>query len=102
MTRLKITVLRKFTPEDVFGKEMRFRTGEKVEACFHEEGQEFIVTDPVISPKGLCSWAFRDLSRDIYLLYFGGDIADIEPNVVYVPCNDGKRPVVFKLERIVD
>ncbi|MHA2085828.1 MAG: TIGR04076 family protein [Candidatus Thorarchaeota archaeon] len=51
-------------------------------------------------PEDFCSWAWEDLRMNRYLLGFGGDIPDTEDGVVFVSCSDGKRPVVFKLERI--
>ena len=51
-------------------------------------------------PNGFCRWAWEDLRKDRYLLYFGGNIPDMDEGLVYVSCSDGMRPVVFKLERL--
>ena len=51
-------------------------------------------------PEGFCGWAWQDFRKDLYLLYFGGDLPDTPKGVVYLACSDGKRPVSFKLERL--
>ena len=99
MAKLKITIIRAFSPEDVFGHEYRSPAGEIAEACYLKEGDSWIVEGDK-KPEGFCSWAWEDLRKDRYLLYFGGDIPDTEDGVVFVSCSDGKRPVVFKLERV--
>lgn len=99
MPKLKITVVRAFTPEEVFGHEYRTPSGEVVEKCFLEEGQSWTI-ERGKKPEGFCGWAWEDLRKDRYLLAFGGDIPDTEEGVVYVSCSDGKRPVVFRLERL--
>lgn len=38
--------------------------------------------------------------RTEYLLAFGGDLPDTDDGVLYISCSDGKRPVVFKMERL--
>lgn len=99
MSSLKITVVRAFTPEEVFGQQYKNAFDEIVQKCHLEEGQSW-VCDGYRMPEGFCAWAWEDLRKDRYLLTFGGDIPDTENGVVFVSCSDGKRPVVFKLERI--
>lgn len=99
MTRLKITVVRTFSPTEVFGHEFTNALGEVVEKCHLREGRSWI-TETGSMPDGFCSWAWEDMRKDRYLLALGGDVPDTEEGVVYVPCSDGKRPVVFKLERL--
>jgi len=99
MVDLRITVVRTFSPEDVFGGEYRNSFGEVVERCIFEEGRSWISVDGRI-PDGFCAWAWEDMRKDRYLLALGGEVPDTEDGVVYVPCSDGKRPVVFKLERL--
>ena len=101
MPNFKITVLRVFTPEDVFGEKLKRPDGTIVDPCHLKEGQEWI-TDGWKKPEGFCGWAWDDFRKDLYMLYFGGDIPDTPKGVVYAVCSDGKRPVCFKLERIDD
>lgn len=99
MTNIKITVLKVFTPEDVFGEKLVRPDGKIVEPCHLKEGQEFI-SENFRMPEGFCGWAWQDFRKDLYLLYFGGDLPDTPKGVVYLACSDGKRPVCFKLERL--
>ncbi len=99
MTKIKISVLKVFTPEDVFGKKFIRTDGTIVEPCHLNEGQIFI-TDGITKPEGMCSWAFADFRKDFFLLRFGGDIPGTPDGIIYTACSDGKRPVCFKLERI--
>jgi uncharacterized repeat protein (TIGR04076 family) len=83
----------------VFGHEYKTPTREVAQKCFLNEGQSWIIERNRM-PEDFCSWAWEDLRMNRYLLGFGGDIPDTEDGVVFVSCSDGKRPVVFKLERI--
>lgn len=92
----KITVIKKFSPEDVFGEQgFQFANGTLDSICKKfEEGQEFIfkgVDRPDAFP---CEWAWNDLFTDIAALAFGA------PYTAYTPCRDGKKPIVFKVEKI--
>ena len=65
--KFKITVIKKFSPEDVFGEEgFQFKNGEKDKICdLFEEGQEFTF-EGVKKPEGFpCEWAWNDLFNDI-------------------------------------
>ncbi len=99
MVKIKITVLKVFTPEDVFGDKLIRPDGKVVEPCSLKEGQEYF-TDGFTKPEGFCGWAFDDFRKDFYLLAFGGDLPDTPKGIVYTVCSDGKRPVCFKLERL--
>ena len=56
MTRkAKITVVRKFTPEDVFGPNHGIMyNGGEIPSCPLEVGSEFIVDSHLDRPKGFC------------------------------------------------
>ncbi|MHA2009480.1 MAG: TIGR04076 family protein [Promethearchaeota archaeon] len=100
--KIKITVIRRFSPEEVFGHEMKYTSGEKVAPCSRNglsEGMEWVV-EYMQRPENFCVWAWRDLSRDLSILFCGGDHFWSEPDVTYTSCSDGMRPVVFKLERL--
>ena len=54
-------------------------------------------------PEGFCSWAWRDLYKDLAVLRFGGSFESwVEPPYMYTACSDGVRPVSFKLEALQD
>ena len=101
MTKVKITVLRTLDPKEVFGEEFPFK--EPAATCsYFEEGQEFI-SEHVERPEGFgCTWAWHDLYKQVIFLYFGGVYYKGDPNVAITCCSDGKRPVIFKLERLVE
>lgn len=99
MPKIKITVIKRFSPEDVFGHEYKTPTGKVVEKCSFEDGQEWISENGEM-PEGFCGWAWIDLARSINVLQFGGDFKDRAEGTAYDTCSDGVRPVCFKLERI--
>ena len=101
MNNIKITVMRKFSPEEVFGHEITDPpSGMVSKVCSKvEQGQEFLI-DGLVKPKGFCSWAWHDIYKDLLVLLFGGEHNWTERGVMYTSCTDGKRPVCFKLERI--
>ncbi|MHA1187160.1 MAG: TIGR04076 family protein [Candidatus Heimdallarchaeota archaeon] len=51
-------------------------------------------------PEGFCMWAWRDLYKDLSVLFFGGNFWRKEKGTIHSSCTDGRKPVVFKLERI--
>jgi uncharacterized repeat protein (TIGR04076 family) len=103
MAKVRITVVKAFSNEDVFEGDLPPNWKVSTNACNdHGPGQEFFF-DGTASPEGLCPWAFADIFRDILHLWKGGDFPWVgKPGVMYSACADGKKPVVFKLERIED
>lgn len=101
MVKVKITVIKTFSPEDVFGEKEKIPSDEITTPCPRViEGQEFLVEN-LDKPEGFCGWAWRDVYKDVSVLWFGGDFPWNKPNgVAYTACTDGLRPVCFKLERI--
>lgn len=100
--KIKITVIRRFSPEEVFGHEMKYPSGEKMAPCSRNglsEGTEWIV-EYLQKPEDFCVWAWPDVFRDVSFLALGGDYFWTEPGVAYTSCSEGLRPVVFKLERM--
>ena len=98
--KVKITVLRRFNPSDVFPKNP-VTPVEPLQACeLFREGQEFIVED-LRMPEGFCTSAWVSIYSNVRLLSFGGDLPWFkEKGVAINCCIDGLRPVIFKLERI--
>ena len=100
MTKLKITVLKKFNPKDVFGRDYINPRGEIVPTCYvFDEGEEFIIEN-LERPEKFCGWGWKTVVKDLELLDSGEDVTWSESGVIYSSCTDGIRPVVFKLERI--
>ncbi|NQT09434.1 TIGR04076 family protein, partial [Candidatus Bathyarchaeota archaeon] len=75
MTRIKINVVKGFTVEEVFQDESPDHLPDDFTSpCpVHLEGQEFILDNSLGCPAGFCSWAFRDIYRDLIHLMRGGD-----------------------------
>ena len=51
-------------------------------------------------PVGFCGWAWRDIYKDLSVLYFGGNFNGHEEGVQHTSCSDGRKPVCFRLERL--
>ena len=101
MVKLKITVIKKFSPEDVFGHEMiRQDTGKVIPICSMKKGKDYIVEDIYKMPEDFCPRVWHDTHDLITLFFYGGDMEYPEPGITYITCNDGVRPVVFKYEKI--
>lgn len=102
--KCKITVLRKEYYQDLAD---RYLADPQVGKCkIFQEGQEFIVDREgffKMMHGGFCSEAWDSISRYVYAALQGGSIMDGWTNdekMMITCCNDGVRPVIFKLERI--
>jgi len=99
--KVKITVLKRFSPSDVFSASPVTHAA-PVGACeIFKNGQKFIVED-LKMPKGFCTSAWVSIYGNVRLLGFGGNLPWFKEKGVAVNCCiDGLRPVIFKLERIL-
>ena len=95
--RVKITVLRKLFHQDFVDK---YAAAPQTWApCEHfEVGQEFMASKeaPWAMPAGFCGWAWADIQKLVYGIARGGQ------DIIVTCCTDGYRPVIFKLEKIID
>lgn len=91
--KIKITVLKRLNPQDVFEKS----PVTPVEPI----GQEFITRGGAF-PEGFpCTTAWFALYSIARTLSFGGNMPWYkEEGVAIICCPDGLRPVIFKVERI--
>jgi len=98
--KVKITVLRRFHPSEVFEKSP-VTSKTSFGKCQHfKNGQEFIVENMNI-PKDFCNTAWLAIYNNVRLLSFGFNLPWFkEKGVAVNSCIDGLRPVIFKLERI--
>lgn len=101
MPKMKITVIKRFHPKDVFGKDYVTPTGKTAPQCqTFTDGQEFTI-DKLKMPEGFCTWAWYDLYKDLSVLWWGGNFSGwMEDGIMFTACSDGVRPVCFKLERL--
>lgn len=103
MSKIKITVVKQFDPEDILGREFIRPDGRPINKCGIEEGLEFIVDETGNMPEGFCHHAWYGLYKNVIILRFGGGFSNCtRDNMIYTACPDGIRPVCFKLERISD
>jgi len=99
---VKITVLKRFNPSEVFKISPVTPVNPNPKACeLVKDGQEFIVKGGLRMPEGFCASAWSSLSGRVMVLAFGGNFPWYKEKGVNISCcADGLRPVVFKLERI--
>ena len=99
MSDVKITVL-KVTDPDKFLDEYPVEKLDWMKPCpYYHDGQEFIVDKGM--PEGFCESAWRTIYTSVDVLKNGGNFPYFnEKGISITCCNDGLRPVVFKVERI--
>ncbi len=102
--KCKITVLRREYFQDLADQYLADPQAGKCQ--LFEDGQEIIVDNenffPMLNGK-FCSEAWDSISRYVYAALQGGSIMrgwTNDEKVMITCCNDGTRPVIFKLERI--
>jgi uncharacterized repeat protein (TIGR04076 family) len=99
--RVKITVLKRFDPSEVFEKSPVTPVAQLGACELFRDGQEFIVGEDLKMPEGFCNSAWVSIYSNVRLLGFGGNLPWFKEKGVAVNCCiDGLRPVVFKLERV--
>jgi uncharacterized repeat protein (TIGR04076 family) len=99
MKKCKITVLKR-----LFNEDLALEYGAKgLDKCpLHQEGDVYYAD--WAKPEGLCDEAWKAFYQYVFSLshgsgpFFYGDWID-KPGVAICSCNDGIRPVIFKIER---
>ncbi|MFW6161710.1 MAG: TIGR04076 family protein [Planctomycetota bacterium] len=101
MARVRITVVKRLDGEAILADAEPGCTSAGPPMCpLFEEGQSF-VADYTAMPEGFCAGAWADLFRFVLALGSGADSPWVrERGRVLVSCNDGFRPVIFRLERM--
>lgn len=100
----KITVLKRLYNEDL-DAEYRREDVRHGPCHFFQEGDEFVVDYLTERPEGFgCDWAWDDLHKVLFAFMLKGDYGTWmkDPNTFITCCTDGIKPVIFKVERIVD
>jgi len=95
---VELTVLRVFKPEEVFPEPV---TPTRKDPCsIFQEGDTYTYHG-FEQPDGFCPIAWQTLLPYAMTLYKGGDFTSWygEEGVAIICCPDGRRPVVFRLER---
>ena len=104
----KITVVKRIVVEDVIEEHMgdACKDRETFVCQQFQDGQEFVVDGESfwkMMHGGFCAEAWDSISRYVYAALQGGSIMrgwTNRENVMIACCNDGTRPVIFKLERM--
>ncbi len=102
MKKCKITVLKTMLNEEL-AKEYGCKGLGK--CPFHKSGDVFYAD--YAKPEGLCDEAWKAFYQYVFALsngcgiLFQGDWID-KPGVAICSCNDGIRPVIFKIERMAE
>jgi uncharacterized repeat protein (TIGR04076 family) len=103
--KCKITVLRRELYEDLQAEYLANPNSGKCD-LFHE-GQEWIVDEwkywKMLNGELFCSYAWDAISKWVYAALQGGSLLrgwTKDEKVMIACCNDGTRPVIFKIERI--
>lgn len=96
---VKITIMRVFSPEEVFKESPT--PAEKGPCLIFKLGDVFVYYG-FEQPDGFCPIAWQAIYPYALTLYKGGDFTSWygEPGVAILCCPDGRRPVVFRLERV--
>ena len=105
MPKVRITVLKRTLHQDLVDQVIQdeaFRQQFGRCAVF-EEGQTFVSKDWPTKPDGFCERAWPDIRHEIAMVMYNATIPWIEqPGVTITCCNDGLRPVIFRIERIAE
>ena len=100
MKKCKITVLK-----TTFDEQLAREYGAKsISACsMHEVGQTYFAD--YVKPEGFCDEAWKAISQYVFAFSHGAGESTLydgdwirTPGVAICSCNDGLRPVIFKIE----
>lgn len=101
----KITVLKRTLNQDLIDEFMEEEYQGTGKCNRFKEGEEFLV-DPIDVPEEFysrCPWAWADIRKEILTVAMGADVPGVkQPGVILAGCSDWCRPVIFKVERVVD
>jgi len=105
MPKARITVLKRTFQQDILDEQIPDASFRKsFEPCpIFAVGQTFVSEDWPAQPGGFCERAWPDIRHEVAMVMYGASIPWIaEPGFTITCCNDGLRPVIFKIERIED
>jgi uncharacterized repeat protein (TIGR04076 family) len=96
---IKITVERMFHPREI--SPQPFTSAIKDKCSIFKEGETYTYTG-FQQPEGFCPIAWQAIYPYAFTLYKGGDLSSWygDPDVAILCCPDGRRPVIFRLERV--
>ncbi len=96
---IKITIEKVFHPKEISPKP--FTSAIREQCSVFKEGETYSYTG-FLQPEGFCPIAWQAIFPYALTLYKGGDLSSWygDPDVAILCCPDGRRPVIFRLERI--
>ena len=101
--KTKITVVKVFKPGEIFGDNPPATLKTNKPCSKNKEGDEFSISAPAARrPEGFCETAWAQIRPYVLTIHYGGNISSWieEPGTAVVPCADGFRPVIFKIQRV--
>jgi len=103
MAEARITVLRRTFQAELVAEEIcdpDFRA--TFERCpIFREGQSFIAEGWPAQPSGFCPRAWHNIRHEVEMVMHGARAPWIaQGTFVITCCNDGLRPVIFRIERV--
>jgi len=105
MIKCKITVLKLHFDKELVEEYVQNERKITLGPCeVFKEGQEFTTSVFGDMPKGFCPWAWDDIYKTLVGFAADGNFGMwYERNdTIIACCTDGTRPVVFKIEKIVE
>jgi uncharacterized repeat protein (TIGR04076 family) len=105
MVKCKITVIKKCFHTELVEHYVEHNRKKDLGPCtVFEEGQEFIVDPWSGLPNSFCPWAWDDIYKSLVGFAAGGNYGMWyeRKDVIIACCTDGTRPVIFKIEKIVE
>jgi len=105
MPKVRITVLKRTFQDDILEREIQDETFRRsFGPCpLFEEGQTFLSEDWPTMPNGFCERAWPDIRHEAAMVMYKATVPWVtEQGFTVTCCNDGLRPVIFKIERIED
>ncbi len=101
MPQVRITVLKRLNRQDILAGVDAGCSCRGDDVCPILTDRQQFIAEYTRMPEGFCPGAFADLFRFILALQSGANFPWMnEPGKVLACCNDGFRPVIFRLERI--
>lgn len=105
MPQVKISVIKKTTEDELFKKYAHENENPVCQAF--DVGDQFIVSPQNFEvPKGFCPSAWHSISEHVSTLIHGGNFSEWDwmkdDKTAISCCNDGVRPVFFKIATVKD
>jgi len=105
MIKCKITVLQRTFNQEIVEEYVQHERRQTLGPCeVFREGQEFVTDVFGSMPAGFCPWAWDDIYKSLVGFAADGNFGMWyeDPRIIIACCTDGTRPVIFKIEKMVE